>query len=67
MKNLYYNISEYIEENYYLKQKQSSDHYDTYIDLNSGFKIIYKEKIDNEKLKASPRSNVSNRTTYKDP
>ena len=65
MKNLYYNISEYIEKNYRLKQNQSSDQYDMALDLNSGFEIIYKEKINNEKLKSSLGSNVSNRTTHK--
>ena len=65
MKNLYYNISEYIEENYHLKQSQSKHQYDISLDLNGGFKIIYKEKNNNEKLKASLRSNVSNRTAHK--
>ena len=67
MKNLYYNISEYIEKNYHLKQNKSSDSYDIILDLNGGFEIINKEKNNNENLKASLRSNVANRTTHKNP
>jgi hypothetical protein len=67
MKNLYYDMSEYIEENYRLKQNKSINNYDIALDLNGSFEIISKENNNNEKLKASLGSNVSNRTTYKNP
>ena len=67
MKNLYYDMIEYIEENYRLKQNKSINNYDITLDLNGSFEIISKENNNNEKLKASLGSNVSNRTTYKNP
>ena len=67
MKNLYYNISEYIEENFHLNKSQINNNFNIDLDLNGGFEIINKENINNEKFKASLRSNVANRTTHKNP
>lgn len=62
MKNLYYNIYDYIDTNHSFKQESNRD---IDIDLNDGFKVIYKDKIDNEKFKPAFRFNVSNRATHK--
>ena len=65
MKNLYYNIYEYIEENRLSNQVCDSESFDIALDLNNGFKIIRKEVTNNEKFKSSSRFNVSYRATHK--
>lgn len=64
MKNLFYDIFEYIDDNIKTKHEESNEN-SIEIYLNNGIEIKCRENLKNERIKSSNRFNVSYRATHK--